>query len=124
MRYGTASLIRLNSNTVGPAWHRHRHLVIAYAMTTPLLEGVHMQRSRIVVVVDKRTYRKAMKRIAELEIEGDLLAVKFAMTAVITWLRTEVHIGRKSRRIQRAAELEQWEMCAERYSLANLYGIQ
>lgn len=67
---------------------------------------------RPVVVVDERTYRSAERAARELLASDDFsdwVKAKFAVTAIMLWLRTEVRTGRTSRRAERAARLELWE---------------
>jgi hypothetical protein len=66
-----------------------------------------------VAVVDERTYRHAVAAVTELldtDLYRDRVRAQFAIHAIIGWLRTEIHTGRRSKAIDRAARLEQWEM--------------
>ncbi|MGH3193478.1 MAG: hypothetical protein ACRDOL_40735 [Streptosporangiaceae bacterium] len=68
---------------------------------------------RPIAVVDERTYRQAARaadRLAETGDFGDQVREKFVITAITLWLRYEVRTGRRSRRADRAARLEQWEL--------------
>ncbi len=67
---------------------------------------------RPVAVVDERTYRQAARTVSELLATGDgsdLVKAHFAITAILGWLRYEISTGRRSRRVNRARRLEQWE---------------
>jgi hypothetical protein len=68
---------------------------------------------RPIAVVDERTYRQAVQALDLLMEtgEGSDLAKALAVCHAVTgWLRYEIHTGRKSRRADRAARLEQWEL--------------
>jgi len=69
-------------------------------------------KSRAIVVVDQRTYRNACRRVDELEADDKLVAAKFGIAAICQWLRGEINTGRTSRRAERAADLEQWQLRA------------
>ena len=65
-----------------------------------------------IVVVDRRTYRLAEKRIQEALDRGDLRRAHFGVVALRGWLRGEIHTGPKRRRAAYAHALEQWELRA------------
>ncbi|MET8234849.1 hypothetical protein ABZS77_29655 [Micromonospora sp. NPDC005298] len=69
---------------------------------------------RSIVVVDRRTYRLAGRRVAEALAAGELARAHAGMTAIRLWLRSEIHTGPSRRRVEYARALEQWEMQAER----------
>jgi hypothetical protein len=69
-----------------------------------------MKLARPIVVVDRRTYRIARRKIAALMDRGDYTRAKFGVTAAKLWLRYEVRTGPKRRRVRYAAELEQLEI--------------
>jgi len=75
---------------------------------------VNIERARRpIAVVDERTYRQAARALDLLTGSGDdfdLVKASHVCHAVIKWLRYEIHTGRKSRRAERAARLEQWEL--------------
>jgi hypothetical protein len=63
-----------------------------------------------IVVVDRRTYRIARRKITALMDQGDYTRVKFGVTATALWLRYEIRTGPRRHRIQYAADLEQLEV--------------
>jgi len=65
-----------------------------------------------IVVVDRRTYRLAEKRIQDALDRGDLSRAHFGVVALRGWLRREIHTGPKRRRAAYAHALEQWELRA------------
>jgi hypothetical protein len=69
-----------------------------------------MNLSRPIVVVDRRTYRIARRKITALMDRDDYAHAKFGVTAAILWLRYEVRTGPKRHRIRYAADLEQMEI--------------
>ena len=73
--------------------------------------------TRPMAVVDGRTYRDAQRRIQRLLDAGDTMRARYLMHAICVWLRSEIHTGRKSRRLRRAADLEQWELRLEQFAL-------
>lgn len=73
--------------------------------------------TRPMAVVDRRTYRDAQRRIGRLLDDGDTMRARHLMHAICGWLRSEIHTGRRSRRVRRAAELEQWQLRLEELPL-------
>jgi hypothetical protein len=69
-----------------------------------------MNLDRPIVVVDRRTYRIAQRKITALMDRGEYTRVKFGVTATKLWLRNEVRAGPKRHRVQYAADLEQLEI--------------
>jgi len=69
-----------------------------------------MNLNRPIVVVDRRTYRSARKRVGALVEAGDLVRAKSGITAMSIWLRYEIQTGPKRHRIRYAADLEQLEL--------------
>jgi hypothetical protein len=69
-----------------------------------------MNLTRPIVVVDRRTYRTARRKITALMDRGDYTRAKSGLTATMLWLRYEVGTGPKRRRIRYAADLEQLEI--------------
>lgn len=69
-----------------------------------------MNLTRPIVVVDRRTYRIAQRKIAALMDLGDYTRAKFGVTATRLWLRCEINTGPRRRRIRYAADLEQLEI--------------
>lgn len=69
-----------------------------------------MNLTRPIVVVDRRTYRSARRKIAALMDQGDYTLAKFGVTATMLWLRREIRTGPRRRRIQYAADLEHLEV--------------
>ena len=69
-----------------------------------------MKLTRPIVVVDRRTYRSARRKIAVLIDQGDYTRAKFGITATMLWLRREIRTGPRRRRVQYAADLEQLEV--------------
>lgn len=71
--------------------------------------------SRAIVVVDRRTYHKAIRQVADLADLGDDLRAWAGAVAICGWLRDTVrHSRRASRRIYWAHQLEHWEAEAQR----------
>jgi hypothetical protein len=71
---------------------------------------------RVAAVVDERTYRAACRRFDQLLQLGELVRARSTAIAIRCWLRSEIHTGRRSRRVRRAAQLEQWELRLGRVS--------
>ena len=69
-----------------------------------------MNLTRPIVVVDRRTYRIARRKIVALMDRGDYTRAKSGVTAAMLWLRYEIRTGPKRRRIRYAADLEQIEI--------------
>lgn len=69
-----------------------------------------MNLTRPIVVVDRRTYRIACRKIAVLMERGDYTRAKFGVTATMLWLRYEIRTGPKRHRIRYAADLEHLEI--------------
>jgi hypothetical protein len=68
-----------------------------------------MNLTRPIVVVDRRTYRSARRKITALMDQGDYTRAKFGVTAAKLWLRYEIRTGPKRHRVRYAADLEQLE---------------
>jgi hypothetical protein len=77
-----------------------------------------MNLTRPIVVVDRRTYRAARRKITALMDRDDWLRAKFGVTAAMLWLRDEVRAGPKRRRLRYAAELERLEVLADQVNRA------
>jgi hypothetical protein len=71
---------------------------------------MHINLARPIVVVDRRTYRSARRKIAAFMDRGDYTRAKFGVTATMLWLRNEVRTGPKRHRVRYAADLEQLEI--------------
>jgi hypothetical protein len=69
-----------------------------------------MNLTRPIVVVDRRTYRIARKKITALMDQGEYTRAKFGLTATMLWLRYEVRTGPKRHRVRYAADMEQMEI--------------
>lgn len=69
-----------------------------------------MNLTRPIVVVDRRTYRIAQRKITALMDLGDYSRAKSGVTAAKLWLRYEISTGPKRHRIRYAADLEQLEI--------------
>jgi hypothetical protein len=69
--------------------------------------------NRPIVVVDRRTYRGARKRVGALTEAGDLVRAKSGITAMGLWLRYEIQTGPERHRARYAADLEQLELLRE-----------
>jgi hypothetical protein len=69
-----------------------------------------MNLTRPIVVVDRRSYRIARRKITALMDLGEYTRAKFGLTATMLWLRYEARTGPKRHRIQYAADLEQMEV--------------
>jgi hypothetical protein len=68
---------------------------------------------RPIAVVDERTYRQAVRALDLLTrtgMDSDRAKAVNVCHAAAGWLRYEIHTGRKSKRADRAARLEQWEL--------------
>ena len=78
------------------------------------LREPHRPARRPFAVVDRRTYRQAVRRIERLVASGDphdLVAARHGATAVCVWLRSERNMaGRAARRVALASTLERWEL--------------
>lgn len=78
---------------------------------TILWDRLHTPRlDRPLAVVDETTYRQACHRVDRLVARGDIARARSTAHAVCCWLRYEIRTGRRSRRAQRAANLEQWQL--------------
>lgn len=93
-------------------------VIFAAVILWDRLREPHRDPTRPMAVVDPRTYRVAQRRIGRLLDTGDVLRARYLMHATCVWLRREIHTGRKSRRVRRAHELEQWELRLEQYAAA------
>jgi hypothetical protein len=71
-----------------------------------------MNLTRPVVVVDRRTYRIAQRKIPLLMEHGDYTRAKSAITATGLWLRSQVRTGPRRHRVRYAADLEQLDLAA------------
>lgn len=76
-----------------------------------------------IVVVDRRTYRLAERRIDAAMKTGDWPRVHVGMIAARLWLRHEIATGPARRRIEYAHELEMWELVAEEGGFAAEEGV-
>jgi hypothetical protein len=85
-------------------------LVFGVVVLWDRLREPHRDPTRPMAVVDARTYRDAQRRIERLIAAGDTRRARHLMHAICVWLRGEIHTGRKSRRVHRAAALEQWQL--------------
>ncbi|MBO2461560.1 hypothetical protein [Actinomadura violacea] len=65
-----------------------------------------------IVVADARQFRTAERYIARLVASDadETLRMKFAITAMLHWLRYETRYGPKRRRLRRARQAEYWEI--------------
>ncbi|MDM4723492.1 hypothetical protein QTQ03_29380 [Micromonospora sp. WMMA1363] len=68
---------------------------------------------RPIVVVDRRTYRLAQRRIEVALDDKDLARAHAGLVALRLWLRGEIQTGPRRRRAEYAAALEQWELRAD-----------
>lgn len=73
-----------------------------------------------IVVVDRRTYRSAQKRIAAALAVGEQARTHAGLVALRLWLRREIHTGPKRRRLGYARDLERWELAAEQAGFAGV----
>src|SRR5437016_904222 len=85
-------------------------LIFGAVVAWDRLREPHRDPTRPMAVVDPRTYRDARRRIRRLLATGDIMRARHVMHAICVWLRGEIHTGRRSRRVRRARELEQWEL--------------
>ncbi|GAB1646863.1 hypothetical protein [Krasilnikovia sp. MM14-A1259] len=92
-------------------------LIFGFVVLCDRLREPHRDPTRPMAVVDARTYRDAQRRIERLIEAGDTMRARHLMHAICLWLRDEVHTGRQSRRANRAADLEQWELRLEQIPL-------
>ena len=68
--------------------------------------------TRPVVVVDRRTYRKAQQTL-KARIDAELpVQARSCITAMSVWLRYEIRTGPRRHRVGYAADLEQLELIA------------
>lgn len=72
---------------------------------------------RVIVVVDRRTYKKARRLVAGLLANGDVVRAKSGITAMEVWLRYERHFGSRRRRVWLASELEKVELMQEEVNM-------
>ena len=63
-----------------------------------------------IVVVDRRTYRLAERRIAQAAADGNPVRAHAGIATACQWLRHEIHTGPKRHRVRYAAELERLEL--------------
>lgn len=63
---------------------------------------------RPIVVVDRRTYRKAVRQIDALVSLGDFTRAWIGTVAVTRWLNSEQHYGRQRRRAWMREQLATW----------------
>ncbi|MEU7802554.1 hypothetical protein AB0B10_25170 [Micromonospora arborensis] len=89
-----------------------------------LLAKIHSRRidgpDASIVVVDRRTYLLAPKRITAALDQDDLARAHSGMTALRLWLKQEIRYGPKRRRREYAHALEQWELRAEQAGFAGI----
>ena len=64
-----------------------------------------MNLNRPIVVVDRRTYRGARRKVDALVSAGELVRAKSGVTAMRLWLRYEIQTGPKRHRVRYAADL-------------------
>lgn len=69
-----------------------------------------MNLNRPIVVVDRRTYRGARRKVDVLISAGEVVRAKSGVTAMRLWLRYEIRTGPKRHRVRYAADLEQLEI--------------
>ncbi|GAB3278315.1 hypothetical protein GCM10027589_04370 [Actinocorallia lasiicapitis] len=67
-------------------------------------------RRGIVAVVDRRTYRDAARAADQLIALGEIVKAHHTIIGIELWLRGEIQIGPRRRRIEYAAALEQWQL--------------
>lgn len=67
-------------------------------------------RTSLIVVVDERTRRGAVNAIEQAFADGNYNRAHAGLTAMCKWLKQEIRTGRKSKRLERVAFLEQAEM--------------
>lgn len=97
--------------------------VVPVAFAALLAAGILIQRpfvdgpGRPIVVVDRRTYRLAQKRVVEAIESGNLTRAQAGTIAIRKWLKSEVRTGRQHRRAGYAAELERWEAQSEQLNV-------
>ena len=73
-----------------------------------------------IVVVDRRTYRSAGRRITAALAAGDTARAHAGLVALRRWLRREIHTGPKRRRLEYARALKQWELTAGQAGFAGV----
>ncbi|MFI5736134.1 hypothetical protein ACIA49_38830 [Kribbella sp. NPDC051587] len=74
---------------------------------------------RLVPVVDRRTFRKAARRVDANLDAGDFIAAWTQTVAITTWLTSERHYGRKRRREWMQQQLATWQARREEYRPAS-----
>jgi hypothetical protein len=87
---------------------------LVFLIALPIMSRIIDGPGKPIVVVDRRTYRLAERRVAQAEQDGNLVRAHAGATAIRLWLRREVHSGPKRRRLQRSRQLEWWELQADR----------
>lgn len=95
------------------------------ALSVPLFLGAviawdrlrepHRDPRRPFAVVNRRTYRDAQRRLERLLDMGEVVKALVLTMSMCGWLRQEVHVGRRSRRVWCAAELERLELRIEQW---------
>lgn len=83
-------------------------LVLGAAILWDRLREPHRSLTRSTVVVDRRTYRDARRKVERLVAAEDWTRAHAAATAICQWLGHERHYGRDARRRRRAADFETW----------------
>lgn len=74
--------------------------------------------SALIVVVDRRTMLLAKTRIDKAVDDGDVARAYTGLTSMIIWLRYEVQVGPRRRRLEYARELEQAELLKDQLAPA------
>ncbi|MEV4212544.1 hypothetical protein [Micromonospora sp. NPDC049662] len=94
--------------------------LLLFALLVPIISRRIDGPNAPIVVVDRRTYRLAQKRITAALDQDDLVRAHFGMTALRLWLKHEIRTGPKRRRREYAHALEQWELRAEQAGFAGI----
>ena len=83
-------------------------LVLGTSILWDRLREPHRDITRPTVVVDKRTYRDARRRVERLVTAQDWTRAYAAATAICVWLGHERHFGRAGRKRRLAADFDAW----------------
>ncbi|MEO6090974.1 MAG: hypothetical protein ABIQ18_48515 [Umezawaea sp.] len=83
-------------------------LVLGIAIGWDRLREPHRPLTRPTVVVDRRTFRDARRKVERLVAAEEWMHAYAVATAICKWLGNERHYGRATRRRRLAAELETW----------------
>lgn len=83
-------------------------LVLGVVILIDRLREPHRDPRRPCVVVDRRTFRDARRRVEKLAAAGDFSRAWAGCVAICTWLKSERHYGNARRRAWFAEQLATW----------------